>query len=188
MKCPDRGVHISWSPHCGVPLYNDFPIAHLLFVLSTLFYYVWISAGVPPTDSRPFFDYLDSVSAPSCPFSQLRYSVLALGDYNYPHYCRAGKTLDTRLSELGCECLSPRVEVDLEDWSVIDKWVESVLDAVRDLSLPSLTDYLDVSTGEEETGVSRTRPFLARMTVCLFSISILLSEQFCFLCLFVLSS
>lgn len=51
-------------------------------------------AGVPPTNSRPFFDLLNSEHAPN--LSHIHYSVLALGDYNYPHFCRTGKTLDLR--------------------------------------------------------------------------------------------
>jgi len=50
--------------------------------------------GVPPTDAFEFFKHIDSDSAPD--LSHTSFTVLALGDYNYPHFCRTGKQLDTR--------------------------------------------------------------------------------------------
>ncbi len=70
-----------------------------------------------------------------------------------------------RLSSLGSQCLHTTVEVDLEDWSVINGWMDGALQAITALELHSDTDYLDLSVLEEETGHSRTRPFLAEMTV-----------------------
>ncbi len=61
--------------------------------------------------------------------------------------------------------MHPRVDVDLEDWGVIDKWMEEVLQKVLQLDIPVATDYLELSLPEEDTGVSRTRPFTAEMTV-----------------------
>lgn len=53
--------------------------------------------GVAPTDSRPFFDSLSSPETLLLSvFPRLHYSVLALGDYNYTHFCRAGKNLNAR--------------------------------------------------------------------------------------------
>ena len=63
------------------------------------FYNCLLVTGVPPTNSRPFFDLLNSENAPN--LSNMYYSVLALGDYNYPHYCRTGKTLDLRYGTRG---------------------------------------------------------------------------------------
>ena len=55
--------------------------------------------------------------------------------------------------------------MDLEDWPVIEKWMEGVSEALLQLDLPTAMDYLDVGTQEDETGVSRTRPFSAQMMV-----------------------
>ena len=52
---------------------------------------MFFSAGVPPTEARDFVSYLENCAED---FSHLSYSVLALGDSNYPHFCRAGKIVD----------------------------------------------------------------------------------------------
>lgn len=61
--------------------------------------------------------------------------------------------------------MHPRVDVDLEDWGVIDRWMDAVAEGLLQLELPMATDYLELSMPEEDTGVSRTRPFRAPMTV-----------------------
>jgi len=127
--------------------------------------------GVPPSDSRDFFDYL---SANKIGLAHLNYSVLALGDTAYPHFCRAGRTLDSRLSELGAQPIAPRVDVDREDWGLIDSWMNSMLTALGDYGArPESMDYL-ASRKPAESGskYSRTNPFLAEMKVkyCLTSL------------------
>lgn len=57
------------------------------------------------------------------------------------------------------------MDVDLEDWGVIDRWMDQVVEGVAQLDLPTAQDYLQLSMPEEDTGVSRTRPFMATMTV-----------------------
>ena len=62
-------------------------------------------------------------------------------------------------------CLHSRVDVDLEDWPVIDKWMNSVLNKITDLNLTTSIDYLDLSNQKEDNGYSRTNPFTSTMTV-----------------------
>ena len=57
------------------------------------------------------------------------------------------------------------MDVDLEDWAVIERWMGAVTQALLGLELPLATDYLELAMPEEETGVSRTRPFRVPMTV-----------------------
>src|SRR5690606_19334893 len=51
--------------------------------------------GDPPEPAQPFFDALLADNAPK--LTKLNYSVLALGDSTYEHFCVAGKQLDERL-------------------------------------------------------------------------------------------
>lgn len=60
-----------------------------------------------------------------------------------------------------------RVDVDLEDWSVINKWMDGVLDGLVKLDLETKMDYLDLSNQVEESGYTRTRPFISTMKVSL---------------------
>lgn len=53
--------------------------------------------GVPPTDCLGFFEHISSKDAPD--LSHTHYTVLALGDYNYPHFCKTGKQLETRYEQ-----------------------------------------------------------------------------------------
>lgn len=64
-------------------------------------------------------------------------------------------------------CLHSRVDVDLEDWPVINKWMDGVLNKITELNLNLTTsvDYLDLSDQSEENGYSRTYPFTSAMTV-----------------------
>ena len=59
-----------------------------------------LTLGVPPTDAREFVQWLNKLSSSSSSsssfLSHLKYSVLALGDSSYVHFCRAGQTLDNR--------------------------------------------------------------------------------------------
>lgn len=120
--------------------------------------------GVPPTDAYSFIEFLNSSShAPS--LDHLHFSVLALGDSNYPHYCKCGRNLDSKLQELGGRRLYRRVDIDQEDWPSIEGWMEGLLERVVELDLRTELDYLDLSSTGDETGHGRTRPFMAPMTV-----------------------
>jgi sulfite reductase (NADPH) flavoprotein alpha-component len=68
--------------------------------------------GDPPEPAAPFFEFIESSRAPK--LSGLRYSVLALGDSTYEHYCEAGKRLDRRLQELGAERMHDRADCDVD--------------------------------------------------------------------------
>ncbi|KAN0050980.1 hypothetical protein ACTA71_004286 [Dictyostelium dimigraforme] len=86
--------------------------------------------GVPPTTARPFFDYLE---ANRLNLSHIQFSVLALGDRSYPHYCAAGKTLDRQFEEMGAKRFRDRIEVDQEDWTCFDRYIDTVCGLVPTL-------------------------------------------------------
>lgn len=57
------------------------------------------------------------------------------------------------------------MDVDLEDWPVINKWMDGVLKKITELNLATSVDYLDLSDQSEDNGYSRTNPFTSIMTV-----------------------
>ncbi|MEJ2054549.1 MAG: flavodoxin domain-containing protein, partial [Calditrichaceae bacterium] len=63
----------------------------LLIVVSTH------GEGDPPDNAVEFYEYLHSKRAPK--LDKLDYSVLALGDTSYEHFCKTGRDFDSRLSE-----------------------------------------------------------------------------------------
>ncbi|MFQ6006971.1 MAG: assimilatory sulfite reductase (NADPH) flavoprotein subunit, partial [Woeseia sp.] len=84
--------------------------------------------GDPPDDAELFHEYLLSSKAPE--LVNLKYSVLALGDSSYVNFCRTGRELDARLSELGASRFVPTVECDLDYDDAAVAWARAVLEAL----------------------------------------------------------
>jgi len=98
--------------------------------------------------------------------SALRYSALALGDKNYPHYCRTGRVLDEAFTALGAKAITPRVDVDQEDWDAINGWFNAVLPQIPTLDLEIRSDYItdrpDAVSNEKH---NRNKPYLSKVLV-----------------------
>lgn len=128
--------------------------------------------GVPPNEATSFRHALTStdVVLPST----TRFAILALGDRAYPHFCRAGAIFDNLFPD-PCRLL-PRVDVDQEDWEVIDDWIENFQSAVYShfAKFPPTTvasDYLRsavdkyaVSLAAFDVPFSLQNPFLATVS------------------------
>lgn len=92
---------------------------HLLIVTSTH------GDGDPPDKAMAFHDFLHSRRAPK--LEGLNFSVLALGDVSYEHFCQTGKRFDQRLEELGGKRLYPRVDCDVDYHEKAEAWMQGVL-------------------------------------------------------------
>ncbi|MCU4174795.1 diflavin oxidoreductase [Carboxylicivirga sp. N1Y90] len=95
----------------------------LLIVMST------DGEGEFPPNSRKFFSQLSNAEFPA--LAQLNYSICALGDSSYEHYCGAGKQLDKRLQTLGAKAVIPRIDCDLEFRETALSWIEKVFSHLR---------------------------------------------------------
>ena len=89
----------------------------VLFVVSTH------GEGDPPPAALRFFRQLNN--------SQLRlpdleFSVCALGDSEYEHFCQAGKELEKRLLRMGAQVFSPRVDCDAAFETAAAEWISTV--------------------------------------------------------------
>lgn len=84
--------------------------------------------GDPPDSAMPFMDFLRGARAPKLP--ELSYSVLALGDSSYDHFCRAGRDLDARLRALGATPLGELTECDLDFERNAAKWRDAAAEVL----------------------------------------------------------
>ena len=101
-------------------------LGHLLIVTSTY------GDGEPPDNAATLHSALHAADAPT--LSSLSYAVLALGDSNYPDFCKCGHDFDQRLSSLGAQRLAPIVECDVDYAEPYAKWVSQVEQALSTLT------------------------------------------------------
>ncbi|XP_036376603.1 methionine synthase reductase [Megalops cyprinoides] len=89
--------------------------------------------GDPPDTAIKFVKGIKTRTLPSDHFAHLRYALLALGDTNYTNFCNCGKTIDSRLQELGAKHFYATGHADdgvgLE--LVVDPWIEGLWEAVK---------------------------------------------------------
>jgi sulfite reductase (NADPH) flavoprotein alpha-component len=134
---------------------------HVLVITSTY------GDGDPPDNAQSFWSYLKGESAPR--MERTHFSVLALGDTNYPAFCQFGKLCDARLEELGAQRVHSRVDCDVDYDASANSWTEGVLTALSSsngpaaaaLSLPS--GVSEAPAADAPQGFSRANPFPARL-------------------------
>lgn len=85
--------------------------------------------GEPPDSAQEFYAFLHGNKAPK--LNGLRFSVLALGDSSYEHFCKTGKDIDQRLTELGADRVHPRVDCDVDYDESASGWIDSVVTKVE---------------------------------------------------------
>lgn len=126
--------------------------------------------GVPPNEATAFRDALVTTDIVLPPSS--RFAVLALGDHAYPHFCRAGAIFDALLPAPAR--LLDRVDVDQEDWPLINDWTARLHRAItahvcdRPALAPPSDDYLHAAIDKYAASLdsidaqfTRNNPFLA---------------------------
>ena len=64
--------------------------------------------GAPPPKCKAF---VAELLASRADLSGLQYTVLALGDTDYPLFCECGKQVDAQLAALGAQALAPRTDL-----------------------------------------------------------------------------
>ncbi len=85
--------------------------------------------GEPPDDAAPFWDAV--VHGNSLDLRGVKYSVLALGNTTYDHFCKCGRELDAALERHGAVRLYPRVDCDVDYDDPASRWIEGVLANLR---------------------------------------------------------
>ncbi|WP_185853631.1 diflavin oxidoreductase [Blattabacterium cuenoti] len=81
--------------------------------------------GEPPSSAKSFFDFIHKNS--DFKINHLKYSVLALGDKSYSHFCKAGVDVDKRLHNIGAVRIIPLHKCDVDYEEEADKWFLEIL-------------------------------------------------------------
>jgi sulfite reductase (NADPH) flavoprotein alpha-component len=128
---------------------------HLVLISSTQ------GEGDPPDAAVEFHRFLFGKRAPR--LEGLRFAVLALGDYSYANFCKAGADFDKRLEELGANRVLDRVDCDVEFQAAADAWQGQVIETFKNL-LPTKEPALlplAASLAMEDIGWDKAKPFPA---------------------------
>lgn len=156
LKSHDFNVHL-WDM-------DDFPkdklttVDYIFIICSTQ------GVGEPPINAIDLYEYLHSDEAPH--LESLHYSVLALGDQDFPDFCQAGKDFDNILADLGANRIADRVDCDFDFEETSEQWMA---DMVELLSKRTPGKLQETATAEEVTldepvkGYSKTHPFKAKV-------------------------
>jgi sulfite reductase (NADPH) flavoprotein alpha-component len=159
-KLEDQGFQVTLSSMSDFKPNGLKKVRNLLILVSTH------GEGDPPDNALPFYEFLHSKRAPQ--LEDLRFSVLALGDSSYEFFCKTGLDFDKRLEELGGKRLSPRVDCDLDYDEPAAEWFQSVSGALNHSNEVSVVPTeantaIGSALSTEETGYSRTSPFIAEV-------------------------
>lgn len=111
--------------------------------------------GEPPDNAKMFWEFLNSSAAPR--LAQTKFSLLALGDSNYPKFCAFGKGVDERLEKLGATRVHPRTDCDVEYEEPFAKWMDRALGALSTNARDGEKKLLVISN-QSETAADGTAP------------------------------
>lgn len=109
--------------------------------------------GEPPDNAADFHEWLLSDEAPN--LEGVNFSVLGLGDTEYPDFCKCAIEFDTRLKQLGATRIFERVDCDVDFDEPFDAWKKGVMDALGVTAAP----ILSVEDDAAEDGYSKKNPF-----------------------------
>jgi uncharacterized iron-regulated membrane protein/flavodoxin len=104
--------------------------SYVLLVVSTY------GDGEPPDDAVPFWQFV--VHGNGLDLRGMKFSVLALGNTTFDHFCRCGREFDAALARHGAIRIYPRVDCDVDYDASAKRWLDGVL-AYLQKDKPSLS-------------------------------------------------
>lgn len=81
--------------------------------------------GEPPEDAAPFWDAV--VRGNNLDLRGVKFSVLALGNTTYDHFCKCGRDFDAALERHGAARFYPRVDCDADYETAAAAWMDGVV-------------------------------------------------------------
>ncbi|MGJ8639726.1 MAG: assimilatory sulfite reductase (NADPH) flavoprotein subunit [Opitutaceae bacterium] len=133
-------------------------VENLLVIVST-----WGEGDAPET-AVDFHAAFMGDQAPK--LENTRFSVLALGDTSYEHFCKIGKDFDARLEALGAKRVYDRVDCDVDYDDAFAAWQKGALAALAAEAKPAASAATSTVTTSAAPAVkySRKNPFPAELT------------------------
>lgn len=126
---------------------------HVFIIVST------DGEGDPPVAAEEFYNYIMGKKAPK--LEQLKYSVLALGDKSYQHFCKIGKDIDARLKELGASSIAERIDCDVDFEDDAERWAESSLQSYIEIAPKSVAQASQSIVVSTDKAYSQKSPYKA---------------------------
>ena len=117
--------------------------------------------GEPPDNAKAFWEFLSSDATPK--LAQTKFSVLALGDSNYPKFCAFGEGVDERLEKRGATRVHPRTDCDVEYEEPFAKWMSGALSALAPAAAPApvAAPAVEATSAKTTPTYSKSHPFPA---------------------------
>lgn len=160
-QAESRGFQVTIHDMGDYPLHKLSGEQNLLVIVSTH------GEGVPPVPAEDFYDYIHGKRVK--PLENTNFSVLALGDKSYVHFCKTGKDVDKKLEELGGKRIYNRVDCDVDFHSSSDEWITGVLTVLGAGDSETLNSEVNGKssqthgTSAPSTIFNRQNPFKARI-------------------------
>ncbi|MDO9164271.1 MAG: sulfite reductase subunit alpha [Methylococcaceae bacterium] len=134
--------------------------------LATMDYLLVITStygeGEMPDNAQLLWDAISADTAPS--LSNVKFSVLALGDTSYDLFCQAGIDWDNRLAELGATRLFDRVDCDTAFEEPADTWIKEVIPHMAEGAAGTVI-VETAAPAAEKSQYNRKNPFPAKLQV-----------------------
>ncbi len=112
---------------------NEYPVKNLKQEKNLLLVVSTHGEGDPPIAAEDVYTHLHSARAPK--LHETSFSVLALGDKSYLHFCKTGADFDAQLEKLGASRLHPRVDCDVDFEDDAEAWIEGAVKALLEKSV-----------------------------------------------------
>ena len=90
--------------------------------------------GEPPDNAAELYNWLLSDAPPR--LEGVQFSVLALGDTNYPDFCKCGIDFDTRLEQLGATRIFNRIDSDVDYDGPFKQWSDGIVGLLAPAGAP----------------------------------------------------
>lgn len=120
--------------------------------------------GDPPDNAIELHELMGSKKAP--PLKDAKFSVLALGDTSYEHFCQTGRDFDERLEALGGTRIHPRTDCDVDFDDAAESWIEGALEtfsAELDTQPSNVVAFGPTATAGETSQWSKKNPYPATL-------------------------